>query len=33
MEYMIYHIYPYGIIRDPQNYQKLTSLIASKEEQ
>lgn len=26
MEYMIYHMYPYGIIRDLENYQKLANL-------
>ncbi|VDK35626.1 unnamed protein product [Taenia asiatica] len=30
MEYMTYHLYPYGIIREPENYEKLRHLLSTK---
>ncbi|KAL5961676.1 Glycoprotein-N-acetylgalactosamine 3-beta-galactosyltransferase 1 [Taenia solium] len=31
MEYMTYHLYPYGIIREPENYEKLRHLLSTKQ--
>ncbi|KAL5111372.1 Glycoprotein-N-acetylgalactosamine 3-beta-galactosyltransferase 1 [Taenia crassiceps] len=31
MEYMTYHLYPYGIIREPENYEKLRHILSSKQ--